>query len=120
MQRVPSVTRADVERVIRRDFSSEEGAAASSILNDYPDDPLERASGHHRVHLAALKLAHGDLQELRQQIRDANLDYRDVLAAAEYPEAFRRWPGMDAMSEEARQEIHDADWAQYHAWLSRS
>lgn len=113
-QRVPTVTRADVERVIRRDYPSQDPAVVVEILDDAD------TRGRHRVQLAALKLADGDLAQLREHIRMARRDYRDVLAAAEYPLAMARWREIDKMSDEARDSIHDADWKQYQAWLKRS
>jgi len=117
MQHIPNVTQADVERVIRRDFSTEDPATVFAILREYDGGGSERTGNHHRVHLAALKRADGDLQELRAHIQIANQDYRDVLAAAEYPKAFQRWPAMDATSDEGWQVIYDEDWEQYQAWL---
>lgn len=78
MQRVPKVTRANVERVIRREFPSVDPALVAAILDEYGKDDRE-TSGRDRVHLAALKLAGGDLQQLRQQVRISRQDYRDVL-----------------------------------------
>jgi hypothetical protein len=119
MQPVPSVTREDVERVIRRDFAAVDPALVVTILNEHRDDGGE-TSGRYRVHLAALKLANGDLEQLREHVRISNQDYRDVLSAAEYPMATTRWRAVDKMSAEERQKIYDADWKQYQDWLNQT
>lgn len=85
------------------------------MLQEYASD-----SGQpHRVHLAALKLSGGNLDELRGWIEAARTDFRDVLAAAEYPSAFTTGNARDSMPADAREEIYDADWQQYQTWLQR-
>jgi hypothetical protein len=73
---------------------SERAQKAAAVA--FPDKPardvvltaLERYSGpeRQRVQLAILVLASRDVEALEQLIDDANLDYRDVLYWAEYPE----------------------------------
>ena len=71
-----------------------------------------------RVQLAALKLANGDFDALREHVDVACSDYRDVLAAAEYPAYSRRgWRTPFARGERAK--IFEADWSQYQTWLQR-
>jgi hypothetical protein len=115
-QPAPSVTPADVARVIRRDFSAPDVAAAEAIVREYgqADEPEPD-----RVRLAALKLAAGSLEELRRHIGIAKMDFRDVLLAAEYPKAGRGWVRIDRLAPEKRQEVYDADWEQYEDWLKR-
>lgn len=112
-QPVPTVTLADVERVVRRDFPEARRAEALAILDDQdPRDPLGP-----RVHLAVLKLAAGDLAKLKEFMDIAQRDFRDVLAWAEYPEYFREvhdthgHPDIDG--------IIERDWRQYDDWLRR-
>ena len=67
-----------------------------------------------RVQLAALKLAHGDLKSLQRHIAAAERDYRDVLAAAEYPlfmkaDAF----GIRKLSRKELHRVIASDWDQY-------
>lgn len=115
-QRVPDVSPADVERIVARDFPPERRAAAAAILAGYASENGRPS----RVQLAALKLSSGNLDSLREWIEQANLDFRDVLAAAEYPLAITRWSAIDSLSADEREGIYDADWRQYHAWLQRS
>jgi hypothetical protein len=118
MQRTPKVAETDVERIVRRDFPSAEHATILAILHQYGTDDWEHERT--RVQLAILKLANGSVAELRDHVAMAKEDYRDVLAAAEYPLAFAQWPRWDAVSPNERQRIHDADWEQYQQWLARA
>ena len=69
-----------------------------------------------RVQLAILKLADGDFAALQQHTDVACTDYRDVLAAAEYPAYSQHgWPSPSAGA--ARAEMFEADWDQYRKWL---
>ena len=115
-QRVPSVHLADVERVVSREFATGDRPAALALLAAYESN----SDQPYRVQLAALKLAHGDLRELQQWIAAANRDYRDVLAAAEYPLTMARSPGSRMVSEEEREQLAEADWRQYQRWLRGS
>jgi hypothetical protein len=112
------VSRDDVERVVRRDFPAAEYSAALSALDEYRTETgmLEDCA---RVQLAVLKLSLGDLKDLRRHIAVAKQDYRDVLAAAEYPRASIRWSAMHSLADEERQNIYDSDWDQYRRWLER-
>lgn len=115
-QRTPLVSRDDVQRVVRRDFPAAEFSAALTVLGEYSSN-IGGEAGEARVQLAALRLALGDLTELRRHIAAARQDYRDVLAAAEYPEASIRWSAMDSLPDKERQKIYDSDWDQYQEWL---
>jgi len=116
-QPTPSVSEADVARVIRRDFSDIEVSAAEAIVMEYGGESYEREPD--RVRLAALKLAAGNIDSLRRHIDYAKSDFRDVLSAAEYPKATKVWSRIDRLSPEKRQEIYDDDWRQYEDWLRR-
>lgn len=83
----PYWTAESVERRVRLDFPV--GAAldlALELLDKLADLPLLRGEGaHHRVVLACLRLASGDFEALERAVNIARSDWRDVLAAAEYP-----------------------------------
>src|SRR4051794_38547238 len=68
------------------------------------------AEGLERIRLAVLKVANGDLSELREQVGTAKFDWRDVINEAEYPEAtnlgFAEYSELDKKS---RQEIETRD-----------
>jgi len=115
-QPIPEVTRADVERVVRRDFPADSFSEILSTLDQY-----DASSGppSARVQLAILKLADGNPTTLRKCIEDAKMDYRDVLAWAEYPDYMRKVPGPGQRLQSEVDQIIDADWKQYQAWLTR-
>ena len=118
-QRVPQVTSADVERVVKRDFAPAETAAVWALLAEVGREA--RGAGADRVRLAALKLAGGDLAALRREVESAELDPRDVLGPAEYPRALRLdFGGRGRLGPEELQALYDADWAEYAAWLGRT
>ena len=114
MQRLPTVTLADVTRVVHRDFAASEAARALALLARY-EGATDASTA--RVRLAALKLAGGILDALSAYVADALRDARDVIAAAEYPGALAA--GWEAPPTLAREALDDEDWAQYQAWLTR-
>jgi tetratricopeptide (TPR) repeat protein len=88
-QPTPIVTANDVQRIVRRDFPSEHLAAAMDIIKEYGTEKWH--SGCNRVQLAVLKLANGNLKDLRRYIEVAKRDYRDVLNLdPSYAEAYAR------------------------------
>ncbi|MGD8339417.1 MAG: hypothetical protein PVH89_01470 [Gammaproteobacteria bacterium] len=113
-QPTPNVSAEDVERVAARDFPSD-SPRVLEILKGYGGEDWHREV--ERVRLAVLKLGAGDVDRLRAAIETARQDYRDVVAAAEYPGYCRSIrPGAD-ISDDERQAIIDADWQQYSRWL---
>jgi len=116
-QPTPTVSAADVERVVRRDFPTERVAEVLAILQEYGTESWQ--GEHDRVRLAALKLAASNLEKLRLHIETAKRDYRDVLAYAEYPSYISRVPGPGTRPPDEVKRIIDADWKQYQDWLTR-
>jgi hypothetical protein len=117
-QPIPDVTFDDVERVVRRDFTTEQFAVVMAMLNEYGSERW-----HHeqpRVRLAALKQANGSVEALRACVNAAKADYRDVLSWAEYPAYSRNVSGVRIpTTEKERQQIIADDWAQYEMWLRK-
>jgi hypothetical protein len=114
----PAVTESDVERIVRRDFPKDQFDSVMAVLNEYAESKLSKECP--RVQIAALKLAQGNLESLRRQISTAKRDYRDVLAAAEYPEYMRA--GMfqvRRLSHKEQQRIVNSDWDQYQRWMQK-
>jgi hypothetical protein len=70
-----------------------------------------------RVQLAILKLSEGDPEKLLNYIEAAKIDYRDVLAWAEYPEQIRTGATRFNTALDQYEVILDADHRQYEAWL---
>jgi hypothetical protein len=116
-QPTPKVTAADVDRVVERDYPPDQHAEVLATLQRYGKEDWHREAD--RVRLAALKLAAGSLDQLRLHIDIAAIDYRDVLAAAEYPAYMKREPHVDNLPQTERAEIIEDDWKQYQRWLGR-
>lgn len=81
------------------------------------------------VHLAIIKLSEGSLWRLRELVRTAKHDFRDVLYPAEAPERFRqlhenppgRWgqlSGRKEMKPSKRAAMEKRDQAQWIEWLT--
>ncbi|HTM37726.1 MAG TPA: hypothetical protein VL156_13315 [Terriglobales bacterium] len=117
LQPVPRVTPADIERVVRRDFAETEVDAALAILAEYGPQAWHREPA--RVRLAALKLANGSLEGLRRAVDRAKLDYRDVLAPAEYPKFTEFGLRARRLRSRVQQQIFSDDWQQYERWLKK-
>jgi hypothetical protein len=115
-QPVPEVTEDDLERIVHRDFPVEELSSVMAILKEYGTEKWHREPT--RVRLAALKRADGSMTRLQVCIESAKRDYRDVLAAAEYPTFHKMGWGRKLAADE-RRGIIDSDWQQYEAWLKR-
>jgi hypothetical protein len=71
-----------------------------------------------RVLLAVLKLSEEDPEKLRHNIQAAKIDYRDVLAWAEYPEQMDSGAMMYNTDRNDYQAIRERDRKQYTDWLS--
>jgi hypothetical protein len=110
-QPTPNVTRADVERIARRDFPSEGVSTVLKTLDRYAS--TERS----RVQLAVLKLAAGDVDAVHHALEVALRDPRDVLCGAEYPAYTEKWLESEELSPEERKRLFQADWQQYQDWL---
>ena len=113
-QPVPEVTESDVQRIVCRDFAPESWTKANEILSRY--DLAESQSGGDRVRAAILKLAHGDVRALEVNVAIACVDFRDVIATAEYPQFARHSPS-DNLSQSEKAALVEADWVQYNAWF---
>jgi hypothetical protein len=116
-QPIPRVTEQDVARIVRRDFAENQSDAVMRVLNAFGAARSEGGRG--RVHLAALKLANGNLDALKAQIEIAREDYRDVLAPAEYSEYSERPFQVRDLPVGEQQRIIANDWKQYEEWLRR-
>jgi hypothetical protein len=114
-QPTPTVDRISVERIVRRDFPSEDFATVMALLDEYGTKSYETEKD--RVQLAVLKNAAGSVDELLIQIQTAKMDYRDVLAWAEYPSYLKMQIGE---KDEAKiQKAYREDYQQYSDWLNK-
>lgn len=115
-QPTPKITHADVERIAAREFPSE-SSLVLALLGEYGSKKWHREVD--RVRVAILKLATGRVDDLLSAIETANRDYRDVLAAAEYPQYSRSVDPSEAVAPDEGQRIIESDWEQYSEWLAR-
>jgi hypothetical protein len=115
-QPVPQVTDEDVKRVVVREFGEANVPLVMSIIEEYGKEDWHLSRG--RVRLAILKLAGGDLDRLLDQTQIAINDFRDVLAAAEYPR-YMREVSFREVAEDAQRLIVEDDWRQYCEWLAK-
>jgi hypothetical protein len=105
-------TRELVLKKLRHVFPDDLAAAeALSSLDGYPGDSPK---GQARVHLAILMQCGGDVARLRQLVKLAHTDFRDVLVGAEYPEEFQ---ASFKMPPQEMAVIRKRDRAQYESWL---
>jgi len=105
-----------IQRIVGRLFAPDEHPMAMRVLDRYGPKP------HHvekvRVRLCALKLAGSDLRELERQIDVACVDFRDVIAAAEYPAQCKLgFIGFGRLRPSERLQIEEADRLQFQAWV---
>jgi hypothetical protein len=76
-----------VKSILQQTFAQAQWAAVTEILDsecgsNLPLIESQGVSGIERVQCAALKISSGSLQGLRRAIKQAQVDWRDVLVAA--------------------------------------
>ena len=113
MQRTPTVSEADVKRILNRDYPADSRDEILRLI----DAVIARVQP--RVVLACLKLGGGDPVRVKQELNDAPGYWREIISDAEYPLATRKWHNLESESEDVRQRVYDADWKQYSDWLNR-
>jgi len=112
-----------VKKIVRRTFAPDQQLEAIRLLEQkcvrfaLTENTPE---GLERNRLAVLKLARGDLHELRTQIDVARIDWRDVLNAAEYPEASRDLSAYHELDQASREKVDRRDREQYLNWLDET
>jgi len=102
----------ELQQVIKHDYPESQHDIVVDVLGWYGDQDYQRE--HDRVRLAALKIADGDLEQLKQAVNTARRDYRDILAWAESPNEMDRMFGRNKMT---RREATVADQKQMQDWL---
>ena len=87
------------------------------LLDQYGVESYEKEVT--RVQLAILKLCQGDRSQLQTLVKTAKIDYRDVLAWAEYPEELKvGFVELKKMPAEEVKIIRQQDREQYLQWLN--
>jgi hypothetical protein len=110
LQSFPVEQRTEVTRLLERECA-----------NNLPFSDDDTSEAIERVRLAVLKVADGSEAELRRQIDGAKRDWRDVINAAEYPEAARL--GLlefTKLDENTREQMQKRDREQYLVWLGQA
>lgn len=121
MDGIPTVSYADVKRIVARDFPPQLRDRVWLLLKQFVDplSPQSSVRANARIHLAILKLCGGHIDRLPSLVEEACLDWRDVLCPAEYPEAFEAgFVGCERMAKDELERVKQRDWDQYHAWLN--
>jgi hypothetical protein len=114
---VPKVSREDVERIVRRDFPAHLHDSVQRELGGYKSLGAKEVE---RVQLAILKLSNGKFDQIRRFVSEANGDYRDVIAPAEYPRLNALgFVGVEKLSQLERKQLSEDDWRDYQEWFSR-
>ena len=113
-QPTASVSKEDIERIILRDYGGK-ADTAWRYLNKYTvgNEKL-------RVFAALLKISDGNITRLNKNVLLANIDYRDVLAEAEYP-MYTKKVGFDSkkFSKSELEKIIKSDFEQYKEWFQK-
>jgi hypothetical protein len=117
-QPVASVTAADVERLVLRDFAPAEHTTVRALLGSYGVESYEREVD--RVRAALLRVADGRVGPLEDAVRVAKQDYRDALVMAEYPLYWKRTAETPDLPQHERADIHEADRRRYDEWFRRA
>lgn len=114
-QKVPSVDVNDIQRIIRRDYSSFAPNVIEDILGEYKS---EGDLGRCRIYAAILKLASGDIKRLKELVERANYDYRDIIAQSEYPNFSKSVLNL-RLSPLEKEKLITEDWEQYWTWFNK-
>lgn len=72
-----------VQRAVERDFAGREREEAAALLSSYGGEPHHRETD--RVLLDILRLAAGDIAQVRELVERAKRDFRDIILWAEHP-----------------------------------
>ena len=118
-QYIPSVTAQDVLRIVSRDFPEHERAGVLSTLRVYGNESgITNANA--RVHAAILKLGAGNVDLVREYVKAACSDYREVVGPAETPRFIQLCRSSRRMSDWDLEQLKREDWAEYFDWLNRT
>ena len=109
-------TREMVSARVKLDYAPSDQHAVGDLLARIS---YEEPALIHRVQLAVLRLASGDIARLHSCVVDARLDYRDVLVGAEYPRSGAvagNRPGFRVSAAELA-ELQRQEREEYLSWL---
>jgi hypothetical protein len=105
---------AILERKLAQLFPSEKTRRlAKKALRKYRYHWADDRRGRVRVHLAILKLAGANLEDVKKCVA-ANEDPRDLISWAEYPSQMGSW----RLPKEERHRIEEEDLKAYESWIA--
>ena len=114
-QFIPSFDEGEIDILINREFPGRE----IEVKNKF-SGLQEFWINSTRTKAAILKLAEGNFDKLKDLIKKANKDPRDVIAYAEYPRSMNMdWTASNKITEEEKEEIYRNDEKQYLEWKNR-
>ena len=102
-----------LEWLLHREFGSRAGEVKQKLRRINSDSP----NGRNRFSAAILKLANRDFEKIDCYINLCNDDFRDVVAAAEYPVRMRF--AFNKIAGWKKRQIYFYDWNQYSTWLRK-
>ncbi|MGH8482231.1 MAG: hypothetical protein ACRES8_07215 [Nevskiaceae bacterium] len=110
-QYVPTVTEADIERIVRRDYPAESWATIQEMIRciDVREKP--------RVVAACLKNGQGTWQKLKGELTNASGWWREIVGEAEYPNYTKKMFRIDRLPLEEKERIIEKDKNQYLKWF---
>lgn len=112
-QFIPVVSEIDIERIVKRDFSSEDFEEIFKMINSV--QVIEKT----RVILACLKNSNGNIKKLRNEIENASGYWREIISQAEYPNYNKNSSKIYKLPQEQQEIIINKDRDQYLNWLGR-
>jgi len=115
-QKVPIITKLDINRIINRDFPPNKLDEIDGILKLYKSDG---DNGGYRIYASIFKLSDGNIMSLKKYVGMANNDFRDIISMAEYPN-YSEHAFEDDLSMEMEKQLITNDWTQYESWLNRA
>lgn len=111
-QPIAKVSERDITEIINKQYPEN----ASLVLEKLQLIEHDSISTKNRIKAAILKLANRDLDRIDSLVDQANTDFRDVLAPAEYPRNSKNGFTDQTKSEDKREYL--ADWVEYETWLN--
>lgn len=107
----PNVSEADIDRIVRREYSPELHRSIHEMISGV--EVREKP----RVVLACLKNAKGDLEKLKAELAAAPGWWREIISEAEYPNYTKKMFRIERLPAQEKDEIIEKDKSQYLKWL---
>jgi len=111
-QFIPSVSDADILRIVARDFAADQHPSILEMIRSVTvrEKP--------RVVAACLKNAQGNLAKLNSELSNAVDYWREIISEAEYPNYIKKYGRLRTLSTDQVAEIIEKDKQQYLAWFN--